>query len=362
MVNEILQELVTRSSNKIINPSTGSVVRSLVEAMSTSIFYSLTMLKKSLRSIYVKTAKGLLLDLLALNFGLRRKQYTYATTYVTFTRTRDDIEEVLNAGAIVSTEPNVTGQQKNYILTETLLFPVGTVSLDGVVKASNPGTIGNTYPESITIIRNNSISISEITNLLEVANGVDTETDEEFRERIELYILSLLGGNERVIRSAALSVEGVVYTFLSNDKYSPGICYLSVNNQLGNLDSSIINEVREVVNDIRPLGVVVNVSRSPVKYVTIYVKLKLKNNFLDNNLSNLIRISINNYVNSLKPSNSLRKSDLIGHIEKIDGVDYIYNDNGQCQVKMNNDFLEIENINSNEMIRTKEELIEVEII
>lgn len=361
-VDNALKELASQSEGKIINPATGTVVKSIIESVFSIVFYIQTLLKKLYRSLYLRTASGLFLDMLARNYGKERKQATYATTYIKVTRSRDDIEQVLQARTVFLTEQDALGEQKKYVLLENIRFPIGTFTAYGLVQAVELGTSGNTDDNTILIVQNQNIGIDTVTNEEDVGNGVDSETDEELRARIENYILGLNTGNERNIRDIALDVEGVIYTFIRDDKNIPGIVYLMINNQTGDLDSSIISEVRERLQDERLMGITINVSRSPIKNVTLYIKIKLRSRFVDQNITDKIKMSVADFINSLQPSKSLRRSDLIGHIEKISGVDYIINENGNLQLKINNSYDDIDNVSTNEMVRTSPDLIEIEII
>lgn len=360
--DDAVKEIVTRSNGLIINPVTGSVIKSIIEAVCSFIFFIQTMIKKVYRNVYDNFASGLFLDMIGMNWLLTRRLPTYATTNVLFTRSNDTIEETLQAGCLCTTVNDSTGIRKDYILQDDVTFIEGVSEAYGVVQCTTSGTFGNTTADSIVVVRNNSIGINEITNPSEVNNGVDIETDEEFRTRIQNHKLGLLGANRSCIRDAALSVEGVTYAFVNQDNITSGVSYLYVNNQDGNLDISIINEVRDAVNEVRAEGVTINVSRSKVRLVSIDVTVHLLNNFFDNNITTTIKTSIKNFINSLKPSSYLRFSDLYSCIDGITGVDYVVNTDGVMQLTIDDDYLDIEDVGSYEMIRTTNDLITVTIV
>ncbi len=345
---EILREIESSTEGKITNPVTGSVIRSIVEAFSTSLFFIQTMVKKVYSSLYISKAKGLMLDALAKNFLIERKMATYATGLITITREDTTTEQTLVAGTLFMTEDNNYNTQKRYVLQHNVTFPVGVSQMDGIIQAVDIGTAGNTSANTITFVKNTSMPVLSVNNDSDITNGVDTETDEELKNRLILKILSLLGGNERVIRSAALEVEGVVYTFVVDDRVIPGIAYLFVNNREGDIDESIINEVREKVEEVRPMGIIITVAKSPVNKVSLYCKLVLRSNFMSNNIVAELKTQLKNYVNSLNPSQSLRISDLIGFIERHPAVDYVVNDpyNGGLQFKINDQFYYISDLNA----------------
>lgn len=362
--DEMARELVSRSDNKLSNLVAGSVGRSLLEAVASGHFFIQTMVKKVYRGLYIKSAVGLFLEALASNFGLERKRATYATGYLTIERSTDTSIEILKAGTEFLTEVESLSNQKRYTLQADVVFPVGVTQMQGLVQANNLGTIGNTISDTITIVRNSSISLNSVNNDEDINNGVDAETDEELKNRLYNKVLALLGGNKRTIRDAALSVEGVVYTFISDDPVTPGMSYLFVNNRTGDLDSSIVDEVRDAVETVRPMGVTISIARSPVRTVSIYCKIRFESDFVDPNLKNSLKLKIEDFINSLKPSQYLYRSDIVAFIENQTGVDGVVNEltEGyyQIQVKIDDSFKDIVNVTSNEMIRTSTDLITIE--
>jgi len=360
-VDDCLRELVSRTSGKISNPVAGSVIRSLMEAVSTIHFFVQTMIKKVYKGLYISKAMGLFLDAIAKNFLVERKRATFATGFVSIVRENDSNKQYLPAGTLLTTEDSTFSYQKRYILQEQLMFPAGVSEMQGVIQAERVGVVGNTLSNTITFIKNDTIGILSVTNDDDITNGVDVEKDEELRSRIFLKILSLLGGNARVVRSAALEVAGVVFTFIVDDRNIPGIAYLFVNNQSGDIDSSIIDQVREKVEEVRSMGIIINIARSPVNNVSLWLKVKLRSTFIDSNVSSDIKVQLENFVNSLKPSQSLHLSDLVGFIEQHPAVDYIVNDTSQggLQFKINNSSESILDVDAIEMIRTSTDIIEV---
>lgn len=358
MVSEI-----TSRSEQINLIGDGTVLGSILQAISVQFGYLTILLKQCVRSAFIDTAKGDFLTAKASDWKVYRKEETHASTTIKLERVNTTSQLRIAPGQMFYTELDPFNQNKEYVLSTPIVFGVGESVATGTIVATTAGTEGNTLANTITVANPTIASITSITNEEDVTNGVDTETDNDLRPRLRTHMNGLMGANERSIRAAALSVTGVYYVFLKEHEVKPGIFYVYVNNKNGDIDRATISEVISAVNSVKAYGTTAVVTKSPVKLTTINIKIQKLNRLSDSTqLENKIKDLVLTYVNSLPPANALRISDLVGFIERIDGVDYVQNNEGYLELKLNGSHADLTTVSTIELIRTREDLINVEFI
>jgi len=144
-------------------------------------------------SAFVDTAEGINLDRVALYIGVVRRPAVRATGVVTFA---GDNTIVIEEGFLIETEDGV-----QFRTTEEVVIEAG--SADAMVKAEEPGTVGNVPANTITEIVNPLEGLTSVTNATGTEGGRNKETDAELRQR---YIDSVAKGGASTIDSIKASL------------------------------------------------------------------------------------------------------------------------------------------------------------
>jgi hypothetical protein len=136
---------IFREPSGLTDTNPGSVLRTIVEAISKELDHTYNQMDRVYRSGFIDTAKGDALDNVAVIVGMVRKPPTLSTGYVTFWRDSDPPE------IVVSGETILFDGRDNYALKEDRLKTITAVN--GLVKGvSYSFSKGKDYTESITSI------------------------------------------------------------------------------------------------------------------------------------------------------------------------------------------------------------------
>jgi uncharacterized phage protein gp47/JayE len=168
-------------------------------------------------SLSVLTASGSQLDMLALNVGLTRRQAIKATGLVTFYRNTPDPtnDYIIPLGTRVSTVGYYGMAPVYFRTTESVTLIHGNTEVDASVECEQAGTIGNVQANKIVVINTPVNGITGVTNDNAFDNGMEQETDEEFRRRIIETALGNDAGTESSIKKVTLETLGVSSAFVA---------------------------------------------------------------------------------------------------------------------------------------------------
>jgi len=111
------------------------------------------------------------------------------------------------AGTIVKIPANNVNPEFEYIVLRDAVIPAGEDTSDKVsVVAIKSGSLGNAGINSITLFNTLPFAGAQVTNTNAFTNGIDTESDERFRDRVKAYSSTLARGTKQSILSA---IDGV---------------------------------------------------------------------------------------------------------------------------------------------------------
>ena len=151
-------------------------------------------------SLDYRVSEGESLTDLALNFGIYRKEATFAEGVVTFSG---------NAGASIPVNFIVSSDTSDYATTSvTIVSPSGTV--DANIVAIESGTVGNAPVGTINKMPISINGINSVINGTTLDNAIDTESDEDLRARIDFSLrYPPTSGNVNHYYKWATEVSGV---------------------------------------------------------------------------------------------------------------------------------------------------------
>lgn len=116
-------------------------------------------------------------------------------------------DRVVPAGTIVQTSQGNAGTAIQFSLLYSATIPDGEVEVEQVaVTAKLPGLIGNAIANSITEFASSPFSGATVTNPLPYNNGLATESDETYRERIRAARQSRNRGTALALKTAVTGI------------------------------------------------------------------------------------------------------------------------------------------------------------
>lgn len=184
----------------------GSIIFDTTSPNSYVVAFFFLQLRQYYSDTFLSTATGDALDRKAEEFGLTRRQATYAVKRCDFYDRNDNLVDVPLGTTRVATR---TTAPINYFAEEQ--YSSGGTPLVGVyrMRCEVAGTIGNEYTgECIQI--SNVPGIARIIMSDTLVPAQDTETDDEFRQRIINSVnYQAFGGNVQDYVDLALGIDGV---------------------------------------------------------------------------------------------------------------------------------------------------------
>lgn len=214
------------------------------------------LLRLVLNSMFLSHAKGVWLDIKAVDFSKKRKQAQKTQGYVTISRSDAKGEAVRIAkGHVFKTAKDVNGQELRFFAREDTVLQRGVLSTDIPVEAELEGSRYNVPAGQITKSLLFLDGVETITNGDHwiTREGSDTETDESFRAR-GLRSWSELA--QRAIHDTYVNVceevNGVLYVTVDDQHpRGQGTIDVVVTSEAGPASESLLNEVRAVCETIK---------------------------------------------------------------------------------------------------------------
>lgn len=131
-------------------------------------------------------------------FGFARQRATFATGFVTFSRTTpstQDIRVPFGTQLLAIDEDQYTRTQVYFRTTAEALLLAGQLSIVAPVQAVLGGTTGNVAANRITsFIDTPTLGITSVTNEFALTGGADEETDEAYKVRFKNTLFRNLAG------------------------------------------------------------------------------------------------------------------------------------------------------------------------
>lgn len=310
---EILVDMadwVANKSNRLIDFSEGSVIRTLLEAVATEI-----------EEYYFKTYINMqyaMENSLYDAFGHSRREATpaYGTLKITLNNPLTH-ELYLEKGTIfyASTRNNKTTYYSTQIPYK---INVGVQTFEIVVYANVAGSEGNTLANTITHMTNHKVEIATITNPQAFTNGTEAETLEERRERFSQFIESRSKGTKKAIEYGTLEVSGVAGCYV--DDSTTGIIRVYAHDSYGNLSNDLKESVAENLENYRSAGIPLFVLPITKKVVDVDIKIEVLPAYNVLAYKESIESSIYDFFNIFELGQDFMISDLNAYIRNLDGI------------------------------------------
>lgn len=256
--NEIRQqfEQLTAAENLITNTSRMSPFWRLVTAIAVQPVKWLTdhLIAEILPNLFLRTARGAWLRMMAWSVGLDFKEATKAQGVITFTKQSDLTPITIKAGTVVQTE-RINDVVFKLVVTEDTVIPKGHLSGKVPVIAEQAGTSYNLAAGYYRILAeqiNGVVSVENGEDWL-TTPGADKETDDELRMRCRnQFVASGKHHIDSVYKAMAAEIAGIsvdrIY-FKHDAPRGPGTANMYLLLDTGVASQPFIDKVNKHIRD-----------------------------------------------------------------------------------------------------------------
>lgn len=183
----------------------GSVVRTLLEAVSRELAILYQQLNLAYDSAFVETAAGASLDRVVALLGYKRFLAGRAVGLATFTRRPGAVGEVTIPAGTPITD---TGDKLRYETVESRVMLAGESTAEIAIRGATPAT-PTVEPETLTVLQRAIAGVEAVTNKRPTARSDANESDDELRARVRDALLASNKGTVGAIRNGLLQLPEV---------------------------------------------------------------------------------------------------------------------------------------------------------
>jgi uncharacterized phage protein gp47/JayE len=277
--------------------------------------------------------------------GLVRETAKYAVGQITLLTGDNPAEYDIEIpyGTIVSTRPNRDGEVTEFYISDTnRVLEAGQYSIDVTVTCVEPGLI-YIPAGAIDVLSQSLQGIDSVVNRDVINGGRNTETDEEFRERIRNIRETFGKCTDEAIKAAVNEVPGVTNTSVIDQYNGIATTGIIVVTDVVPPPESVKRDIEAVVAGVKASGIKPFIVYTNIKEVEIEVEVTQ----VSESDYQIIAEAINDYCTSLQAGQSF----IIKQMERkiLNAID---------KTEANNDNIDIVTIApTNNIIITAEQII-----
>jgi uncharacterized phage protein gp47/JayE len=328
ILRRVLQKL--EQDTPITSTGAGSVARAFAEAITTELgdFYKILDFNFNLESI--STAAGRSLDIFGELYNVQRKSLSTVASidaslgsFYFYLDSPAPSNIVIPLGTKIFTNAAGLG---NLAFTYELVNPV-VISI-GRTRAF--GTIRPLFSDSVFTAGVNTLTLHDFTgaptgvtvkcvNPKPIAAQIGFELDDDYRLRVIQAVRTAGGGTSTSIRLAALGVPGVRDIVVRETPYGLGTFETIVIVESQAIAVSTLQAVRDVVNNLRPVGIgffIREPNKVPFSINANVIVSSIPNMDLDS-LSQRVQIGLIRYLNTLLVGSTLVYNQMIQSIFNV---------------------------------------------
>ena len=309
---------VQGSAAQLLDFTTGSVLRALLEANASLGLWLQWLILLVLQTTRLATSSGLDVDSFGADFGMARLTAIAAQGSVTFSRYTPTMTTLIPVGTTITTSDSTT---QFSVVTDTnnaawsasqngYLLGVGVASISVPVTATVPGSAGNVLPGTISLVTSALPGVDTVTNALALTIGLDAETDAAFRLRFQSFINSRTRATLQAVNYATTSIkQGVNCTVQENTDgngdYTPGKFLVTVDDGSGFPPASLLSSIQTAVNLVRPVGSIFAVNAPTIMLADISLALSIAQGSDSGIAISAVNSAVTSFVNNLPVGGSL---------------------------------------------------------
>jgi uncharacterized phage protein gp47/JayE len=329
-------------ASKLINFSTGSTLRAIVEGFAGLFLWFQTMVLQVLQATRLSTSSGTDVDTFTADFmpvvagtSSPRLGAQAASGQVTFTRfTAGPTTCFIPVGATVQTSDGQTNFAVNAdptFATYSAGPPAGYTLASSVasiivpVQAVVAGAAGNVSSGAIATMTSPITGIDTVNNVAAFTNGANFESDSALKQRFAAYILGLSRGDffglNASIEGAGVNVQFTLTEGYNYDgSYHPAYFFVVADDGSGNPSPAFLATITAAAQAVRPLGVQFTVFPPFVFFANVSMQLTTAAGYNHNTVVAQVAAAIALNINSLGLGNPLPWSLLSSWAYAIPGV------------------------------------------
>lgn len=277
-VTEIVNRMINRmtTTTSVTDYTPGSNIRTIFETVAIFIEYLQFLVEQTYRSFYIDTATADDLDQRIQDFGMSRKGTAFSTGIIKLMRdTPATSTFYVSQGVQFATQPDVFGQTITFELDNDVTFVSGSLEATGFITCLIAGIEGNVASGTITNIVSSIPGVDNVINPFALVDGATSETDEQLRKRVPLFLNGLKKANEDAIKSAVFEVEGITLVKTVENNPLPGYITVYVSTESGLLSQAQIDAVTLKAEETAAFGIKATIVTPTVEYVTIELDAEL---------------------------------------------------------------------------------------
>lgn len=315
---DIRNEILTDYSNQISGAdiSEGSDIYIRASVLASALWGIYQYQKWVSKQIFPDTSDTQELEHHAWIKGLSRKQANKSTGTVTLAGTNGI---VVTAGLSLKTVDEV------YFETTT----GGTIStgvLDVTAQAKSGGISGNITQGIVLTIQDHPAGVTGASAKANFTGGTNAETDTKLLTRLlDIIRQPPAGGNANDYIQWALEVKGVEQAYVYSLRQGLGtvtVAILTAGAGLSRIpNQTLLDSVKTYIDSVRPVTVSILQILAPIaKTQDVTAAIKIASGYTFAQVSQLVSDAIKNYIDVMKPGETLYKSKIEKIISDVDGV------------------------------------------
>ncbi len=258
---------VQSSATALIDLTTGSVLRAILEANASIALWLQWLIVQVLAQTRAATSTGTDLDSWVADFSMTRLPGQAATTSLTFSRSTLGMAASIPAGTQVKTADTtqsftVLADPSNpafSTVTNSYMVAASVAAITVPAQATATGTAGNVQAGAIALLASAIPGIDAVTNPYAAADGMNAEADTALRARFANFIDSRSRATPAAIAFAVASLQqGLTYVLAENTDPSgtprQGFFTVTVNDGSGAPPATLLSAVSGALEAVRPVG------------------------------------------------------------------------------------------------------------
>ena len=267
---EAIRKRMLDNMSNDIDKREGSFISNMISPVGVEFAKYYMELDNILSVMFLEDATNEFLDKKVYDFGIERKQGSFARGYIKITGEN---------GTFIPQHSEVLSQSGLVFFTlEDAWINEGTVIVE--VEASSVGEQYNLIPNSIEKFSKEINGVTSLINEEEFTQGVDIETDEELRERFfEIIRRPATSGNIYHYEQWAKEIDGINQAKIKPLWNGNGTVKVIVSNDNSIVSEEIVAKCQEYINTVKPIGADVTVITPSALDVNITANIYIENGY-----------------------------------------------------------------------------------
>ena len=287
ITNELINDFETYTGD-ILYP--GDARRIFLQGFAYVVVNLLSSINTTGRSNLLRYAFGDTLDALGELYGTPRFESQKASTIIRFTLSELQADDVM-----IAMGTRVTPDGALFFATDVILIiPAGNISGDISATATLSGTAHNNFiPGQINKLVDGNAYVASVSNTNTSSGGSETETDDDYRERIQAapYSFSTAGPSQAYYywaKNANVDVEDVSVVSLTAGSIT--IYVIKTGGVIPDIDDQVLIDVYNACNDKSRRPLTDNVIVAPATAVNTTIEVEY---YIDeSNASNALALQV----------------------------------------------------------------------